>query len=103
MADKPADRPKVPDVRAAVEAYYALRPENICGGSLHIVTDDGNVEDSSVEFCREYAREHGDTAGVALAELLLQMTHTQRRKVYQTHRGHLASFITNLPDVPRGT
>lgn len=86
--NKPSDRPKVPEVRALAEAYYE-KPGNECGGSLHIVLDDGNVEDGCVTFCEQWAHERGDNDGVALARLLIQMTRTQREKVYRTLRRHL--------------
>lgn len=84
-SDGLADRPIVPDVVAVAVAYYAI-PGNEVGGRLHIVLDDGNVDDSSVEFCRKAAMEVGDKEGERLAELLARMTTTQRQKVYcQVH------------------
>ena len=60
--------------------YYA-KPGNSVGGSLHIVLDDENIEDVHVEFCRDQAREKGDDDGVRLAEMLLLMSKTQRKKL----------------------
>lgn len=51
------------------------------GGSLHIVTDDGNVEREHIEFCETYASERGDVAGVALAKLLLMLSEDEVRVV----------------------
>jgi len=79
------DKPTVPEVLPIVKAYYA-KPNNGVGGSLHIVLDDGNVETSSVEFCKEYARQNNDLDGVALAELLLKMSYTQRKKLYMSDK-----------------
>lgn len=76
-------KPTVPEVLPLVRAYYA-KDGNGAGGSLHVVLDDGNVEDHFVEFCMEEARKMGDVAGVALAELLLGMSKTQRRKLMAT-------------------
>lgn len=75
-------KPTVPEVLPLVRAYYA-KDGNGAGGSLHIVLDDGNVEDSHVRFCLEFAREEGDEDGVRLAETLLQMSQTQRLKLYR--------------------
>ncbi len=75
------DKPTVPEVLPLVRAYYA-RPGNSAGGSLHIVLEDGNVKNRDVEFCRLWAEERGDVDGVALAEILLNMSQTQRRKLY---------------------
>ena len=80
------EKPTVPDVLPLVHAYYAL-PGNGAGGNLHIVLDDGNVDDSSVRFCLTQARERGDEPGIILAEALLLMSRTQRTKLYRTpHR-----------------
>jgi hypothetical protein len=84
-------KPTVPEVRAAVEDYYCL-PEMGNGGSLHIVVDDGNIETHHVQFCRDYAAERNDAEGVRIADLLLQMSKTQRKKVAETHRGHEVQF-----------
>lgn len=73
-------KPAVPEVLPLVHAYRDL-PGNAVGGSLHIVLDDGNVDDASVAWCRDYARENGDRPGVELAEILLRMSQTQRRKL----------------------
>ena len=72
----------MPEVIPLVRAYYAKSGNNV-GGSLHIVLEDGNVSDSNVEFCREWAEEREDHDGVALAKLLLRMSRTQRRKLYR--------------------
>jgi len=71
-------KPTIPEVRERFERYYE---ENPTWGSLHIVLDDGNFEDDSVRFCVGYAEEIGDTEGHELAELLLRMSWTQRRKL----------------------
>lgn len=74
-------KPTVPDVLPLAKAYYHAHP---AGGNLHIVLDDGNIEDSSVQFCLDRAREEGDGPGVELAEMLLKMSKTQRKKLYRT-------------------
>lgn len=65
---------------------YCEKTGNEVGGSLHVVLEDGNVSNGSIEFCRKYAVENNDPDGVALAELLLGMSLTQRRKVAYTWR-----------------
>lgn len=77
-------KPTIPEVLPLVQAYYA-KPGNIVGGSLHIVLDDCNVDDSHVRYCIDDAREKGDDDGVRLGELLLRMSKTQRSKLY-AHR-----------------
>ena len=78
-------KPTMPKVLSFVKAYYA-KPGNEVGGCLHIVLDDGNIEDSHIEFCRNSARKHNDNDGIVLAELLLQMNYTQRKKLYMADK-----------------
>lgn len=73
-------KPTVPEVAPLVKAFYAMWGNGV-GGSLHIVLDDGNVEDSSIEFCRKWAEDHGDLSGIALAMVLARMSKTQRSKL----------------------
>jgi hypothetical protein len=74
------ERPTVPAVLPLVRAYGS-RPQNASGGSLHIVLEDGNVSDADIRWCRDVAAECGDADGVVLAEVLLSMSRTQRRKL----------------------
>ncbi len=56
-AGKPTtDTPAVRHAAKMVEQLYE-HPNCIVGGNLHIVTDDWNIEDSNLEFCR-YCIEH---------------------------------------------
>jgi hypothetical protein len=70
-----------PSVREVIPIMHAYRdkPGNGDGGSLHNVLADGNVDDDSVRFCRDRAADKGETDGVALSELLLNMSKTQRK------------------------
>jgi|WetSurMetagenome_2_1015567.scaffolds.fasta_scaffold13789_9 hypothetical protein len=54
-----------------------------CGGSLHIVLDDGNYEDCYVSWCAGYACAMNDGAGSDIANLMLLMTLKQRKQVYE--------------------
>ncbi len=80
-------KPTVPEVRELVSEYYC-QPGNAVGGALHIVVDDGNIEDHHIQFCRNEALERGDPEGVRIADLLLQMSKTQRKEVAATHEGY---------------
>lgn len=73
-------KPTVPEVIPIMRKYAAL-PGNSVGGSLHIVLDDGNVDDDSVLHCIKWAHECADVAGVKLGEILLRMSRTQRKKL----------------------
>lgn len=76
------DRPKVPEVLVLARALYSTY-EGGAGCCLHIALDDGNLEDSSLEWCLKYARERGHEFCVDLAEKMLRMSGTQRGKVYK--------------------
>lgn len=75
-------KPTVPDVLPLVNWWYR-QPGNSCGGTLHIVLDDCNVDDEDVQFCVDVAHERGNWDGVVLAGMLLQMSPTQRRKLHR--------------------
>jgi hypothetical protein len=81
LSKVPTDRkPTVPEVLPVVWAYRD-KPNNSVGGSLHIVLEDDNVETGHVQWCRQYAEQQGDSDGVALADVLLRMSITQRLKL----------------------
>lgn len=73
-------KPTIPEVMPLIYAYRDSRLENGIGGSLKAVID-GNIDDGDVEFCRNWAEEHGDIVGVKLAEILARMSKTQRKKI----------------------
>ncbi len=69
-------RPTVPEVRQFAKA---LKQRGGC--CLHIVLEDGNTKDGDVRFCLEQATNKGHADCKQLAEMLLLMTQTQRRKL----------------------
>lgn len=68
----------IPDVVHEFDAY-PLKDDS--WGSLHIVLEDGNVDDESVFCCYKHAKKVGDKEGLRLACLLFNLTKTQRRKL----------------------
>ena len=62
--------------------YYA---QDICGGSLHIVLDDGNLKDTHLAWCSGYASALGDQEGEDIANLMRLMTMKQRKRVYAAY------------------
>lgn len=64
------------------KAYYSM-PDNGAGGNLHIVLDDGNLKNSSIEACLKQCIEENDAEGEVLAKILLSMSMTQRKKLYK--------------------
>lgn len=79
---KPSAKITVPEVIKRFTAYKQ-RPGNGCWGSLHIVLDDGNIKDSNIQFCIDYAIKTCDTEGVELGKILLSMSKSQRLKLYR--------------------
>ena len=76
-------KPTVPEVLPLVLALYE---RNCVGCCLHILLDDGNVKDSHALFCLEYAKKAGHADCIKLAELICQMSTTQRMKLYRSKR-----------------
>lgn len=77
IPDFPPGRPKVPEVKSLVREIYN-QPMGGAGCCMHIVLDDGNIEDDSIRYCLERAQ-HDLCRQVAT--MMLQMTKTQRRKL----------------------
>ena len=73
-------KPTIPEVLPLISRFAKI-PENNVGGCLHIVFDDGNVDDSSVQSCLDYAIERSDYLAIEVAEVLLRMSKTQRLKL----------------------
>jgi len=62
--------------------YYE---QECCGGNMHIVLDDGNINDSSVSWCAGLAHGRQDHEASDLANLMLMMTEKQRTRVYNSY------------------
>lgn len=82
----------VNDNYADLFAYVAeMYSHSIIGGPLHIVLDDGNVDDESIQFCREsYSKcSEGDVGnGMAVlvecvSQRLLSIDEGTREKLYE--------------------
>src|SRR5690606_3318945 len=54
------------------------------GCCLHVVLDDANVDDDSVDICKVYARQRGHTACEILAEVISTMSIDERTKLHQS-------------------
>lgn len=80
IPDKPADRPKVPEIVELARRFYA-KPGNGVGGNLHVVLDDNNLDDGCIRSAIERCREQSDEDGLVIATALLEMTPSQRRRV----------------------
>jgi hypothetical protein len=90
---------KFQEVLSLVNHYYSL-PNNCAGGNLHIVVDDGNVEDDDIEYCKEQADRKGDKEGVAIAKLLIKMSKKDREKIYMESGASIESDMLSLGSLP---
>ncbi len=53
-------------VNETIANFYNLDGENICGGNLHIILDDGNLRDSDIFFCLNSCIKEGDFQGILI-------------------------------------
>jgi hypothetical protein len=72
-------------------SYYYQMPENGAGGYLHIFLDDGNTDYSSLYFCQNECKEHGDTLGYFLCDVLLMFTEEELWHMYKHDRWGMRS------------
>jgi hypothetical protein len=62
--------------------YYQ---NNGSGGSLHIILEDGNLENAHINWCAGFACAINDNEGSDIANLMLLMSKTQRKTVYNSY------------------
>lgn len=79
------DKPTVTDVLPLVRSLYKRKGGEV-GCCLHIVLDDGNVNDGHVDFCEKTARDSGHEDCLLIAGKLKLMSKTQRIKIYRSAR-----------------
>jgi len=60
--------------------YYEKNPS---GGNLHIVLDDGNLENHNIDYCAGLAFGCQDHEALDIAELMQWMNKKQRKVVYE--------------------
>ena len=90
MSTQTGQKPTVPEVMPLVNALYSGEHEctkgtGIVGGHLHVLLDDGNVEDYFAENCLDLAKKDQCTTCIELAELIVRMSMTQRLRLYREH------------------
>lgn len=61
-------------------AFYANNP---AGGILHVVLDDGNVDDGAIHWTMEEARKEGDVEAYAICEQLLELREDKRYELHE--------------------
>lgn len=71
----------VPEIQLLAYEYYALG-NVIYGSPLHIVLDDGNVENRHILICLRQAIDEKDWKAVEIGVQMLGLSPKQRREVY---------------------
>lgn len=64
--------PPLATIDTLIAEFYRM-PDNGCGGKLHIVLDDTNLDDDSIKFCIDIAEQEQDVNATALGRLLLAL------------------------------
>ena len=77
-------KPTKDQLKQMIAEYYSIKG-NYCGGSLHIVLDDGNIESHFIQWCLEYAEDRGDAKGVELANMLLMFEEDEPAEVLEIY------------------
>jgi hypothetical protein len=73
-------KPSIPDIVPSLLEYYR-REGNESGGIFHVIVEDTNYEKCHARSALEQARELGDPLTIKIAEMLVEMSATQRRKL----------------------
>lgn len=63
-----------------IREYYEY---NSTGGSLHIITDDGNYGKGFAQHCRDYAIENEDYWGELIATLLMEFDEEEQEQIVE--------------------
>lgn len=84
-----SDYKRVGELANRIAEYYKKEGNGV-GGNCHLVLDDGNLEDSDIQFCKGYCAKADDTDGLYIMREMLSMSLEERQKVYDT-----ASVLTN--------
>jgi hypothetical protein len=87
---------EVTEICKLVKTLYDDMGEG-CGGMLHIVLDDGNIDDDDLQWCIEYcnreenANRHDKTICLEIAHRLLNLNKEQRMLIYYQWDGEFCN------------
>ena len=79
---------RIDTIKAYISCLYDMHDGEFCtGGNLHIVTDDGNLEDHHIKWCLDRCENSPDREDSEIGKLicteLLKLSMEQRRLVYE--------------------
>lgn len=77
--------------------FYRDELNNPSGGSLHIIIEDGNVDDGFIWNFQESCKSNGDSFGYFLMCLLRYFTEEEREMLFENYWNFLALEKNNLP------
>ncbi len=69
------------EILELIKNYY-LKENNTTGGNLHVVLDDGNMEDYFVKSCIKRAEKDNDIDGIKIGKELLKLSLEEREEIY---------------------
>ena len=64
-----------------IKQFLSLEGNEV-GGNLHIVLDDGNLEDDDIEFCLVICEANSDFLGYDICANLLHIPYDERKVIY---------------------
>lgn len=94
-------KPSIPDIVPLVLEYYA-REGNSAGGIFHVIIDDKNYEQCFANSALVEARETKDPLTIQIAEMLVEMSSTQRRKLSASLWSYKRAQRRQLDDLSPG-
>lgn len=63
-----------------IKKYYS-REGNGAGGNLHIILDDGNMEDDWINYCKQECIKKKDKDGVIICNKLLKLSYKEKQEI----------------------
>ena len=70
-----------------IQYYYNCKSENAAGGILHVILDDGNLEDGSIWLHQVDCEEADDFLGLLILETLRSFSLEEREEMYSEYWG----------------
>ena len=88
--------PEINELVALCKEYYQLSG-NSAGGNLHIVLDDGNVNDEAINLCLEASQANSDGRGYLICRKIMKLSEKQRNILVNRHYGdYQRNYVNQL-------
>ncbi len=66
-----------------IQYYYMISPDNGCGGILHVVLDDGNLDAWMIVEYMKDCEKAKDSLGYLICDVMLQFTTEELENMYE--------------------